>query len=269
MSVRFEAALAALAMQWTKTGSSQVNLAITLNQPPSPPLSASGFLFSVTTPPGNALGDNNNNLFAFVSSSDPPTQMPWQFNLTTTSPVYATAAMANNAYSNTIAPAAGNFGATPYVLGYSVGPAVQTGSPPVTTYPNICATAMLGSNWGNPPDPNNPFAIQYFAPSLDVKAVTPNVIQFAYSFPTGYNPSVSAWIGVWQGNSPTLYNITNAPVGFAAITQYIAAYTQNVPVATLSPGTPYTAGLFTSGFAKSPGSLVTTALAATVSFITL
>jgi hypothetical protein len=264
---RFEAALA---MQWTKTGSSQVNLALTLNQAPSPPLSASGFLFSVTTPPGNALGDNSNNLFAFVSSSDPPTQMPWNAsNLSTTSPVYAQAAMANNAYSNTIAPAAGNFGATPYVLGYSVGPAVQTATPVVTTYPNICATAMIGGNWGNPPDPNNPFAIQYFAPSLDVKGVTPNVIQFAYSFPTAYNPSVSAWIGVWQGNSPTLYNITNAPVGFAAIAQYIAAYTQNVPVATLSPGTPYTAGLFTSGFAKSPGSLVTTALAATVSFITL
>ena len=54
------------------------------------------------------------------------------------------AALSDNETSDQVSPSAGNtFPAGAYVLGFSVGPSVTSGTS--TTYPNVCATALISS----------------------------------------------------------------------------------------------------------------------------
>jgi len=158
-------------------------------------------------------------------------------------------------------PVYGNFDAETYVLAYSVGPSVTTGgTSPVTTYPNIAATAYIPANWSTP-------AITYFSPSLGINSVQTGMISFNYNLPQNINPKTNgAWIGLWTG-TVIPYDATggNAAPIMAGTAQGSAPM---MGLTTITPGGTYTAALFTSGYSTNPANLVTTAVATVITFTT-
>jgi len=218
-------------------------------------LQSSGFTADFAAPAGNTPGTQNNSVFLWTATSDPPNLVPW-FN-----PPLAQAAMTDGITTAVVSPSSGNtFPANPYVLGYSVGPAVTAAG--TTTYPNVCATAMIPANW-------DVTKVVYFKPSIGVVGITTNTAMFSFAVPQGAVPAQNnTWIGVWRNVQP-LYTPFGSPVGFTQVNQPDSAGNQVVIFSPgLSPTTNYTAGLFTSGFAKTAGNLVNTSLCATVSFQT-
>jgi hypothetical protein len=218
-------------------------------------LQSNNFTFDFTAPAGNLPGTQNNNMFLWTGTNDPPTMVPWF------STPYSSTTLIDGIQSGQINPPQGQtIPSNPYVMGYSVGPAVTTAG--VTTYPNVCATAMIPSSW-------DPAKITYFQPSIGLAGMATNSITFSYALPQGTVPSTNlTWIGFWRNVLP-LYNIASAPIGYALVNQPDSSGFQGFLFAQgLSPNTYYTAGLFTSGYAKTAGGLTTTALAATVSWLT-
>lgn len=218
-------------------------------------LQSSGFTADFAAPSGNMPGTYNNNMFLWTATSDPPVMVPWYSAPT------ASSSMTDGITTATVSPPSGNtFPANPYVLGFSVGPSVTAAG--ATTYPDVCATAMVPASWDTT-------KVTYFTPNIGIVGVTTNTVMFSYSLPQGAIPSQNnTWIGVWRNVMP-LYNVGRAPLGFAQVNQPDSTGNQVVIFTPgLSPNTMYTAGLFTSGWSKTAGSLVTTALAATVSFQT-
>jgi len=214
---------------------------------------SSGMQIEFTAPQNNLPGTYNNNMFVWTATSDPPVIVPWY-----TAPT-ASSAMQDGVSAVIVQPSSGTFPAGPYVLGYSVGPSVTASG--VTTYPNVCATAMIPASW-------DPKQIKYFAPSLGIGGVTTNSIMFQYALPQGAVPSQNnAWIGFWRNAMP-LYT-AGSPIAFIQVNQPDSSGNQGIVFSPgLSPGTMYTAGLFASGFSKTAGNLVTTALCASITFQT-
>jgi hypothetical protein len=120
---------------------------------------------------------------------------------------------------------------------------------------------MIPASW-------DPKQIKYFAPSLGIGGVTTNSIMFQYALPQGAVPSQNnAWIGFWRNAMP-LYTV-GSPIAFIQVNQPDSSGNQGIVFSPgLSPGTMYTAGLFASGFSKTAGNLVTTALCASITFQT-
>jgi hypothetical protein len=196
-----------------------------------------------TTPNGNNPSGYGNTLFAWKGVTVPFGQAP-----------VASGAASGNLIT-------GNFDAENYVVGYSVGPAVTSGSPAVTTYPNVAATAAIPANWNL----NN---VTYFGPSLSISALQTSFISFTYSLPAGVNPSANgAYIALWNGNQSNPYGM--APANTAAITattnQGAAPMTG---LTTITPNGVYTAALFTSGYSSTPTSLNLTTIAYVIVFTT-
>ena len=218
-------------------------------------LETSGFAFDFGAPQNNLPGTYNNNMFLWASTDDPPVMVPWM-----TAPT-ASQSLTDGETSDQVSPASGStFPAGAYVFGFSVGPSVTSGG--ATTYPNVCATAMIPGSW-------DMTKVVYFTPSLGVVSTARNGITFSYALPQGYIPSSSnTWIGIWRNMVP-LYNQSQAPLASGQVNQPDSSGAQRVAVNPgLSPNTIYTAGLFTSGWSKTAANLVTTAIAATVTFKT-
>ncbi|HVH81319.1 MAG TPA: hypothetical protein VM782_18105 [Stellaceae bacterium] len=216
-------------------------------------ITAAGFAADFIAPTGNMPGTQNDNAFLWVGVSDPPTQVPWQ-----QAPA-AQATLNDGQQAALILPSSGTFPARAYVFAYSVGPAVTSSN--VTTYPNVCATALIPSSW-------DLAKVTYTNPSIGVVGLTTDIGTFSFSLPQGAVPSTNgAWIGIWRNVQP-LYQPTGSPVAFAAVNQTDSQGNQPMYLNGLSPDTNYTAGLFTSGYARSAGNLVTSTLCATVSFQT-
>jgi len=241
-------ALAASALPFTVLQQQAVSLS-------ADSLASSGFAFDFGAPQNNLPGTYNNTMFLWSSTDDPPIMVPWF-----SAPV-ASQTLSDNETSDQVSPSAGNtFPAGAYVLGFSVGPSVTSGTS--TTYPNVCATALIPGSW-------DPAKVQYQFPKLGVVSTSRNGVTFSYVLPNGYIPmNNNTWIGIWRNMVP-LYNQSQAPFAFGQVNQPDSSSAQRVAVNPgLSPNTIYTAGLFTSGWSKTAANLVTTALAATVTFQT-
>jgi len=241
-------ALAASALPFTVLQQQAVSIA-------ADSLETSGFAFDFGAPQNNLPGTYNNTMFLWSSTDNPPVMVPWF------SAPMASQALSDGETSDQVSPSAGNtFPTGPYVLGFSVGPSVTSGGS--TTYPNVCATAMIPASWDTS-------KVQYFFPQLGVVSTSRNGVTFSYALPQGYIPMNSnTWIGMWRNMVP-LYNQSQAPLAFGQVNQPDSSGAQRVAVNPgLSPNTIYTAGLFTSGWSKTAANLVTTAIAATVTFRT-
>ncbi|HEX6371220.1 MAG TPA: hypothetical protein VF006_20035 [Longimicrobium sp.] len=207
-------------------------------------IEASFILTGSTTPNGNNASANGNMLFAWQGGPSVPFGQ---------APVGSGAAAGNQIN--------GTFSAQTYVVGYSVGPAVTSGgSTPVTTYPNVAATAAIPADWNK----NN---ITYVQPDLGINAVQTSFISFSYSLPVGVNPSANgAYIGLWNG-AVNPYGL--APSNTAAIG--VTTNSGSAPMTgltTITPSGTYTAALFTSGYSTTPTSLNLTTIAAVIIFNT-
>lgn len=201
-----------------------------------------------TTPSGNDPVGYSNNLFVWQGGP----QIPWQ-----QPPVANAAAAMNQAIVN------GAFGANPYIVGYSVGPSVATGSGSgkVVTYPNIAATAAISADWRT---------VTYSSSTLAPANLSTSLAQFLYALPAGFSPSTAgSWIGLWDGTINP-YNTSQTPIGVAPISSSLNAGTAAMMIG--GPGLPpsgsYTAVLFTSGYSATPSNLQTTAIAYIVQFTT-
>jgi hypothetical protein len=200
-------------------------------------IEASFIVTGSTSPNGNNPSSYSNMLFAWQGGPSVP---------------FGQAPVGSGAASGNLIN--GNFSAQTYVVGYSVGPAVTTGSGPsaVTTYPNVAATAAIPANW----DKNG---ITYVQPSLGINAVQTSFISL--------NPSANgAYIALWNG-AVNPYGL--APQNTAAIgvttNSGSAAMTG---LTTITPNGTYTAALFTSGYSSTPTSLNLTTIAAVIIFNT-
>lgn len=219
-------------------------------------LNGNQFDVSLAYPAGNLPGSYNNNVFLWQTNIDPPNMVPWF------SPYYTTSTMTDGVTAAFLTdPGGGLIPAGAYVLGYSVGPALTSPPSGSTAFPNVCATVMIPSTW----DLTHCVASQ---PSVGVSGLSTNLAGFSYSLPLGIIPSTTgAWVGVWLNASPP-YTPANAPLGFSPVnTPNSKGHINCILTPGLSPGAIYTAALFTSGYSKTAKNLVTTALAATVSFM--
>jgi hypothetical protein len=230
-----------VALPVTITATQQTTLQITGIQPQF-------MTASYTSPNGNNPVSMSNNLFVWLSQGF-GTGIPWG-----QAAIGTTAATPNN---TAISPTSGRYSANPYCLGYSVGPSVTSAG--TTTYPNICATAEIDSNW----DVNN---LKTFSSSLGIAGAQTAYITFTYAVPPGANPGANgAWIGFWY--SPVVpYN--NQPDKATPITY--GNSNGQVPMLGLglAPNSQYTAALFTSGYSATPASLNLTTIAAVIQFTT-
>lgn len=214
---------------------------------------------SYATPNGNDPVANNNNLFVFQSQGPnvPYNQAPIA---SATAPVGSTPIMPNAGQS---------FGANPYVIAYSVGPAVTitVGKTTQTLWPNIAATAYTPQGSGAPLGPNN--TPVYVSSSLAISSATTQYIIFNWVFPPGVNPTLptgsGAWIGVWNDQQMPY---TTAPMAYAPITKPAPSGATAVTGLNLSGNSPYTAALFTSGYSSNPSNLPTGNIAYYIYFTT-
>jgi hypothetical protein len=216
-------------------------------------INGNGIQASVAYPAGNTPGSYNNNVFLWLTNTDPPTMVPW-FD-----PIYSSTAMQDGNPSPFVTGPNNTLPTAPYVLGYSVGPALTTPPTGQTAYPNVCASVMIPSSW-------KLSDCISFVPSIGISGLTTFGGTFTYSLPDGIIPANGAWIGVWMNASPP-YTPGVPPQGFAQIKNPNSH--GSAPVSFpggLSPMV-YTAGLFTSGYSATAKNLVTTALAATVTFL--
>jgi hypothetical protein len=155
----------------------------------------------------------------------------------------------------------GTFGALPYLIAYSLNPAVTTAG--VTTYADLVSTVYIpGVPIGDPTQ------IIPFAPSLAISSVQPTIASFQYNLPPGFDPSQGAWIGVWAGHKPPY---GGSPTAAAPITLPQSGGASPVMMPRTAPFAskgPYTAALFSSGWSTNPANLPTQNVASYIYFST-
>jgi hypothetical protein len=139
------------------------------------------------------------------------------------------------------------FGAVPYVIAYSLNPAVTTAG--VTTYPDLVSTVYI------PGAPiTDPTQIQLFSPSLTINSAQAQLISFQYALPPGFDPSQGAWIGVWAGHKAPYGGSPNAS-GAITLPQNTGSSPVLMSGSPLANNAPYTAALFSSGWSSNPATL--------------
>lgn len=199
----------------------------------------------VVTPNGNNPSANGNNIFVWLN--DGGTTVPWGQQPVASAAVSSSASVVN-----------GSFGAHQYIVAYSVGPAVTVGG--MVTYPNICATSAIPSNWN----------VNECVPQSS--SVTPATVQAGlvtanYAFPAGFNPVVAgSWIGIYAGNVQP-YGNTNL-MAYGSITQNTSSGAAPIVGPNIAPNQTYTLVLFNSGYSATQSSLVLTSVAAVCVFTT-
>jgi len=241
------------------------NLKFTVD-PPSPYGTAlqlidaeQGFvLMSSTNPPGNPFGTNN--LYVFQTQQG-GLAVP-------TTPAIASAS-ANSRGQTNIPRGSVPFGQSPYLIAYSLNPAVTTAG--VTTYPDVVATTYIPAI---PVPSDQASQIQYSASSLGVATVQGYFITFSYAFPPGFDPTqgnsgAGAWIGIWQGqkSNAAIYNGNWDSTGPIQLNQNSGTWPVSLtfPIATSGQ---YTAALYTSGWSANPANLTKNNIAAWIYFST-
>jgi hypothetical protein len=215
---------------------------------------------SYLTPNGNDPNANNNNLYVFQTQG-PNIPFNQQPIASATAPVGGTPIFPN---PNQL------FGANPYVIAYSVGPAVTTtvAGKTVTSYPNIGATIFTPEGTGSPlgPPSNSPVSV---SSSLGIASVTTQYIIFTWTFPPGVNPTLptgaGAWIGFWND---TVNPYQTPPTAYSPIGRTTPNGSTAVTGLNLSGSSPYTAALFTSGYSANPAQLTTGNIAYYIYFTT-
>jgi hypothetical protein len=213
-----------------------------------------------TSPNDNDPVGNNNNLFVFQTQGPniPFTQTPVA---SSNVPVGSTPVFPN---------AGQNFGANPYVVAYSVGPAVTTtvGGKTTTTYSNVAATIYTPQGTGAPlgPPNNQPVGV---ASTITISSATTQYVIYKWGFPPGVNPAiptgVGAWIGMWTDH---INPYTTPPMAFAPISGKTPSGSTAITGLNLSGSSPYTAALFTSGYTSNAANLPTGNIACYIYFTT-
>jgi hypothetical protein len=203
--------------------------------------------FSFGTPSGNAPKCNGNRVHLWPVSAD---SVPFGRVAQTSAAITLDTPDGDQSLTNV----AITTGA--YLLGYAVGPdAPETAW---SAYLNVVASAYI------PAAASAGLAKGRRHSAIRTTYVGTNTLVFHYRFLSGFDPQGSgAWVGLWPGQPDTYSEL---PKWFAPIESGVSEQDAALNGVLLKSASPYTLGLFSSGFDTSAARLDLTRLAARVTF---
>lgn len=150
-----------------------------------------------------------------------------------------------------------------YIIGYSVGPTKEKETHPWSRYRNVVSSAFVPSHDPDDPDHDKPDFSYEMAWCGNVKAGSTSVYA-DYKFLDGFNPrGAGSWGGIWKGKS---VSYSTPPFSLTPIDSAGSEGTLAFNRVEITRDTPYTIGLYASGFSEEPGALNMHPLACSVTF---
>ncbi|MEM5585521.1 hypothetical protein WNZ15_23900 [Roseibium sp. AS2] len=192
-------------------------------------------VFKYGTPSGNQPHDNENAVHFWPVSAN---SVPFDATPQTNAGILGNTSSGDQSLDARITIAA-------YVLGYAVGPDATDNiwSP----YVNVVASAYI------PAAARNGRETDTRTSSIEAKYVGQNTVAFHYAFLAGFNPmAANSWVGLWEGQAATY---TTPPSWFSPIIQTNSSGDAALDGLQITKGTPYTLGLFSSGFSEKKDAL--------------